>query len=229
MLEYFATSYLDHPEYWLSRAMKALAATVSSRWAARLERRAFGTVPFSCLRTRPTLELLRTFSSAILKNETLADRIWELQEHSFDRWVARNLTGGVDAVYTYDHAALSTLRKAARLGIYSFIEQPTRHFAFFERVHRDQLAKYPELANDVNDLDRGPRATRRNARRAAELSVANCIVCNSSFTKRPLVAAGVSPEKIKIIPLAFPAVVRSAAKSKEPVIFLAAGAQSLTK
>jgi len=124
---------------------------------------------------------------------------------------------------------LATLCAATQRGAYTFLEQPTRHFAFFQRIQREQIAKYPELSNEVSALDDGPKAERRNARRARELQLADCIVCNSQFTKRTLIDGGVASEKIEVIPLAFPPAVEHVARARHPVIFLAAGTQSLTK
>jgi glycosyltransferase involved in cell wall biosynthesis len=54
-------------------------------------------------------------------------------------------------------------------------------------------------------------------------------MCNSSFTKRTLVEAGVDTRKIEVLPLAFPPTDSSHAPGEGPVIFLNAGTQSATK
>nr|WP_245227699.1 glycosyltransferase family 4 protein [Pedobacter petrophilus] len=78
----------------------------------------------------------------------------------------------------------------------------------------------------VND-----KAKKRNVRRDNELKLADVTLCNSSFTKKTLVDAGIDEGKITVIPLAFPKPIKKVRnRSKnEPVKFLYAGNQSLRK
>lgn len=229
MLEYFATSYLDHPSYALARAFRSGAQRIRPSWLKQLERRAFHEAPFDRVRTRPLLELFRTFLS-LLNAPVATDLIWELQEHDFDRWVARGLTTRIDAVYTFEHAALATLRKAKRLGIYTFLEQPAQHSTFYAPILNEQIRRYPEIANSVSSLSLGRKGLRRDARKDAEIAIADCILCNSSFTRSTLVAAGAEWTKIEVTPYGFPPVVDCAVGRRDrPVVFLNAGTQSVRK
>src|SRR5437016_972340 len=73
MLEYFATTYLDHPNYVVSKALRLAAGAVGQTALRQLDRRAFRDIPMSAVRTRATLELFRTLFSAILDWPTMAD------------------------------------------------------------------------------------------------------------------------------------------------------------
>jgi glycosyltransferase involved in cell wall biosynthesis len=230
MLAYFATTYLDHPDYPTARTIRRVVQALRPAYVKQLDRRAFHQVAFDKVRTHPTLEFLRTFSSAILRNEVIADAVWEVQDHEFDRWVARHLPATVDAVYCYDHAALATFHAARRKGVYRIIEQPAPHFASYDRISGQQLALYPEIRNASSDLYVGRRAERRNERKRLELDAASCVLCNSSFTKRTFIDAGVDAEKIEVIPLGFPSTVTPRSRSPlDPVVFLNAGTQNLRK
>jgi glycosyltransferase involved in cell wall biosynthesis len=228
MLEYFATTYLDHPNDRLSSSLKAVARKVSPRLVPQLERRRFADVPIDRVRTKPGWELLRTFSNNVLRKPSLTDSIWERGEHAFDRWVARGLKTP-DAVYTYEHAALETLTAAKRRGALTFYEQPSQHHSFFSRVQNDQVARYPEIANESSKLTADAKAASRNARRDDELTIAAHIMCNSSFTRRTLVEAGVDPRKIDVTPYGFPPPKARSGSQAGPVVFLNAGTQNLRK
>jgi glycosyltransferase involved in cell wall biosynthesis len=228
MLDYFATTYLDHPDYRLSSALKGVARRVAPRLVAQLERRRFADIAIERIRTKAAWELLRTFSSNVMRRPVLTDAIWERGEHAFDRWVARGLRAG-DAVYTYEHAALDTLRAARSRGVHSFYEQPSQHHSFFSRVQDEQLERYPEIANASSALTSDQKAGARNRRRDAELALADRIMCNSSFTRRTLVAAGIDASKVRVTPLGFPPPTPRAPRHDGPVVFLNAGTQNLRK
>jgi glycosyltransferase involved in cell wall biosynthesis len=164
-----------------------------------------------------------------VKSPVLADLVWELEERDFDSWVARSLPRSVTAVYTFEHAALATLGVAKRQGQYSFLEVPAQHSEFYRRIHDRQLERYPELRNSVTAIQEGSRSRRRMRRKMAELAAANCILCNSSFTKRTLIEARVASDKIEVTPYGFPPPAEAPVSQDGPVIFLNAGTQDLRK
>ena len=164
-------------------------------------------------------------------SRVLADQIWEWSELGFDRWVARKLkSSAIDVVHTYEHAALFTLQKAKALNLFSVYEQPSQHHSFFSIIAREQIELYPELKGVSAELLLNEKAQRRNRRRDEELKLASLILCNSTFTKRTLVGGGVDPERITVLPLAFPTPKpKEVYKTDGPLVFLYAGNQSLRK
>ena len=230
MLAYFATTYLDHPDYWLARALKTAARRIRPSYVPQLERRSFHELPFSSLRTRPALEILRTVASSVLKRPILADALWEREEHDFDEWVASALPNELDAVYTFEHAALATLTDARRRGVFTFYEQPSQHHRFFSRVYAEQVSRYPELCSSTTELHEPQRAAARDHRRDAELALADCVLCNSTFTRSTLLDAGVQEDRIVVTPYGFPNVDTKRPRHEgRPVVFLNAGSQNLRK
>lgn len=220
------TSFFDHPQNKLSsflRKIKPLQKEVS--------RRAFHELPIEKFVSRPIPELLRSVAARVL-SLTLVDRIWEWSELGFDKWVAGNLNPTTaDAVHTYEHAALATLKKASELSMFGIYEQPSQHHSFFTQIARQQIALYPELNSASAELLINAKAEKRNKRRDEELALASLIICNSTFTKTTLIAGGVDEGKIKVVPLAFPAVnlKPKPQRDKKPLVFIYAGNQSLRK
>ena len=230
MLAYFATTYLDHPDYWLARTLKKAAQRIRPSYIRQLERRSFYELPFTYVRTRAGLEILRTVANSVLKRPLLADIIWEREEHDFDAWVARSLPTELDAVYTFEHAALRTLQTARRRGLYTFYEQPSQHHLFYSRVYTEQVSRYPEIRSSATEFQDPERAVPRDQRRDAELALADCVLCNSTFTQNTLVEAGVEEQRIVVTPYGFPTVdVKDARRERRPVVFLNAGSQNLRK
>ena len=224
-LDHFYTSFFEHPNNVFSAALKKIKSLEKE-----INRRSFHELPIDKFVSRPIPELLRSIASRKL-GPIAADRIWEWSELGFDNWVAKNLHPNIDAVHTYEHAALSTLKKAKELYIFSIYEQPSQHHAFFDAIVKQQTHLYPELKTDGADLLVNYKAIKRNARRDEELALASLIICNSTFTKRTLIAGGIDPQKIAVIPLAFPPVIQyeKTVSGKKPMIFIYAGNQSLRK
>jgi glycosyltransferase involved in cell wall biosynthesis len=220
------TSFFDHLDNKFSsflRKIKPLQKEVS--------RRAFHELPIERFVSRPIPELLRSVAARVL-SPTITDRIWEWSELGFDKWVAGNLNlSTADAVHTYEHAALATLKRAGELSLFGIYEQPSQHHAFFTTIAKQQIALYPELNSAAAELLINAKAAKRNKRRDRELTLASLIICNSTFTKTTLVAGGVDEKKITVIPLAFPEVnpQPKPLRDKKPLVFIYAGNQSLRK
>ena len=198
LLDTYYTSFvanLDVPWY---------RSLVNTRVGRQLSRREIAPVLLPYTRTRPLPELLRTFSSRFL-TETFTDQVWEIAEKSFDRWVASKLHAGIDVLHCYEHCSLAMMERAKQLGIFIVYEQPSQHHSYLTPVIKAQLELFPQLANDVTQIQVGSKAVARNARRDAELALADLVLCNSSFTRRTLLATGIAASRICVVPLGFPA------------------------
>ncbi|MDB4927009.1 glycosyltransferase family 4 protein [Mucilaginibacter sp.] len=224
-LEKFYTSFLDHPDNYISSFLKKFGPV-----AKEVQRRSFHQLPIEKFATRPFPELIRSLSARKL-GPVITDKIWEWAELSFDRWVADQLTSAIDVVHTYEHAALATLKKASELNLFSVYEQPSQHHTFFSTIAKQQIVLYPELSSASSELLVNKKADKRNKRRDEELSLASLVLCNSTFTQKTLVAGGVDTGRISIIPLSFPPVadITRLQSNHKPMVFLYAGNQSLRK
>ncbi|WP_443944230.1 glycosyltransferase family 4 protein [Pedobacter sp. AW1-32] len=226
LLQMFLSTFIQHPESKIARLLKKFIFLNKT-----LNRRDFDELPIEYFKGRALPELIRSFSARSF-GPILTDFIWEWAETSFDKWVSKQiLKSKPDIVHTYEHAALQTLRNAAKEKIFSIYEQPSQHHSFLTPIIHSQIKKYPELHSSVSALLINKKAKRRNERRDEELRLAHLILCNSTFTKHTLILAGIKSEKIKVIPLAFPTPIQHKIKknSKKPIRFLYAGNQSIRK
>lgn len=225
-LDCFYSSFINHPDNKLASFLAKF-----KKIGKELDRRSFAELPIKYFHNRPLPELIRSVAARKL-NPIITDRIWEWAELGFDNWTSKQINKNKpDVIHTYEHAALKTLQTAKALGIYTIYEQLSQHHGFFTSIVEAQLKQYPLLKSNHSDLLINEKAIARNARRDEELAIADLILCNSSFTKRTLVNAGVPETKIKVIPLAFPKTLDTVAiKDKNsPIKFLYAGNQSIRK
>ncbi|MBE7178465.1 MAG: hypothetical protein INR69_18835, partial [Mucilaginibacter polytrichastri] len=223
MLDKFCTTFFRHKE------KSAGSFPLPESVLRELNRRSFDQLPPERFMSRPFPELLRIAASRFA-GPLITDRIWEWAETGFDAWVADLVRKRrPDAVHVYEHAALESLQAARKNGVMGIYEQTSAHHATFSKILQAQLQKYPQIRTEALALKTDEKSVRRNARRDRELQLADVIICNSTFTARSLQAAGISMEKIIVLPLGFPEIKTSAKSASGPVVFLHAGNQSVTK
>jgi len=224
-LDLFYTSFFFHPQYNFSNFLGKSGFIINN-----LKRRSFDSLPIAYFKSRPIPELIRTFSSIALI-PSVTDIIWEWADLGFDSWVAKQIGKNIDAIHVYEHSGLNTITKAKKLGILTIHEQSSVHESFLIKIMEGQIQLYPEFSSHFTMLENNIKTLRRSIRKGKQLELADIILCNSSFTKRSLLAAGFSENKIKVIPLAFPKPIEKIKPKKKdtPIRFLYAGNQSFTK
>ncbi|WP_029286640.1 glycosyltransferase family 4 protein [Pedobacter sp. R20-19] len=222
----FYTTFFSHPVNKLSILLSKIPGLKKE-----IKKRSFNNIPIAYFESKPLPEIVRSISARKL-NTKITDAIWHYAELSFDRWVARKIdVKKIDIIHTYEHCALATLKKAKEHGIYTIYEQLSQHHTFFTSIAHQQFSSYPDLKNEDTSILVNGKAMQRNKRRDEELRLADTILCNSSFTKKTLILAGIKEEKITVIPLAFPIPIDRIRNrnNNEPIKFLYAGNQSLRK
>lgn len=226
LLAKFYTTFINHKNNPLSRTL----SFIFPNFIREFKRRSFEEISYQLVKTKPYSELIRVFAARKL-GLGLTDEIWERNELKFDKWVARHLKEDLDFIHVTEHASLSTIKRAKNLNITSFYEQPSIHHQAFSKIIKEQLERYPEFVTDTIVLLHNAASARRNQRRNEELNEADFIICNSSFTKKTLVNAGIEERKILTIPLGFPQPeVKTIANKKDRNLkFIAAGNLSLGK
>lgn len=222
-LDKFYTTFIEHPNYWLSRV-------ISKSVGAEIQRRAFHDLPLSAFELYPWKEIARTIASKKF-SPGMADQIWEWADLSFDRWVASKLSSDLTAIEVVEHSSLQTILTAKKKGIVSVYEQPSQHHSFLYPIVQQLLKEKPELVTPTTKLQINEKSVRRNERRDKELAAADIIMCNSSFTKRTLLNSGLVKEnKILVNPYGFPAPVpKQEYGNTKKLVFLNAGTQNLRK
>jgi len=126
-----------------------------------------------------------------------ADACWERGEWQIDRAARRKLEEH-DGVMGFEHGCCLSIETANRLGKRSAVWFASPHHAIRKRWLKDAAARWPEWAHGID------RSAPRDERRDREIQLAQCILSNSDFTRDSLVSAGVSPSKIRAIPLGLP-------------------------
>ncbi|NEU06774.1 glycosyltransferase family 4 protein [Flavihumibacter sp. R14] len=222
----FYTTYFQHPQYPFTQRLIRFFPWLEQEF----KRRSIEEINYSYLKGNPFHEMLRIIS-ARLNISWVENRVWQWNDRKFDNWVAGNLKPGIEWVHTYEHAALSTIRKAKALNMISFYEQPSQHHLYLSRILEDQLNKYPELNSPATKLMYDRNAIQCDARKDLELAECDYIICNSSFTQKTLKLAGIREDKIIMIPYGFPETSFELPKRQpsKKFTFLYAGNQNLRK
>ncbi|RZK49207.1 MAG: glycosyltransferase [Pedobacter sp.] len=194
-------------------------------------KREFSAIPLAIIKTRPFPEIIRTIASRKL-NPLFTDKVWEWSELGFDQWVSKKLKKfRPDIIHTYEHAALATLKAASQLAIFKVYEQSSPHHKSFSKTIHIQYKIYPELKTPSTAILLNDLAKKRNQRRDQELILADLILCNSKFTQKTLIDAGINEAKIAILPLGFPLPIKKITdyQLNKPIKFLYCGNQSILK
>lgn len=174
-------------------------------------------------------ELCRLFSSKFFSNTT-TDKIWEWSEHFFDNWVAQKISKEISVFHGYEHASLASLKKCKSKKIFSVYEQPSAHHQFFtERIVLPLLEKEHAFRLNFKELFDSDLSKKRNSRRDEELKLADLIICNSTYVKNTLLHAGITEDKIQVLPLGFPEVIHREVSVKSKLRFLVSGNLSYLK
>jgi glycosyltransferase involved in cell wall biosynthesis len=226
MLGCFYTTVYHHQEHLFT----SLLTKISGKFRQELNRRPLHEIDYSLIKGLWLPELCRITATKLI-NPIVADRVWEWAEHNFDSWTSKQLKISTAFVHVYEHAALQTLQEANKKRIVSIYEQPSQYHHSFTAIVEEQLKLYPELKNAEVSLLNDSNAVRRNKRRDEELAIADFILCNSAFTEKTLLEAGILPQKIMKIHYGFPEIAdfKTASPASAKLRFIYAGNLSLRK
>jgi hypothetical protein len=227
-LEAYHTSSAYRPARLSGRVLRVAYGIVRGDADAQLRRRRVEAVPDDRVQTHPLWEMLRVGAQR-LAGEVVGDRVWERTEQAFDRAVAATLRPGLDAVYGYEHSSLALFERARQLGLRICYDMPAPHHRMTTGILEAELANNPELQTPHYRHTRA-HTPRRNARRDAELRLADCVICASALTEQSLLAAGVEPGRILRVPYGMPAPSARGSEARSgPLKFLYAGTLSVRK
>ncbi len=201
-LQAIVTAIAYQPQGWLPQVLRAWPRT--RRLEGELQRRTWVAPPGIRQYTYPRRELLRL---ALLKSglaqrlglqpQGLADWVYA----GLDRQVARRHLKGITAVYAYEDAAATTFAAAKERGITCIYDLPIAHYRHGQQVQAAEAAQFPDLAPALQTL-REPAW--KLARKDQELRLADRIIVPSSQVQQSLVAAGIAPAKVAVVPFGAP-------------------------
>jgi len=207
MLAWYATTYADKPDAVWRKGLARMAEHMGLDLDSELRRRSVEAVPRAFLRTYPARELLRTVVARIDAGGRAADWLHDWAAHGFDHWVATGLGSDIDAVYGYEYVCDETFQAAKRLGLKCIYEVPSPEHEFVETLLEREYARHPSVRPGSRDY-LNERRRERTQRRRREWYNADLVIANSEFCKHTYELAGLPADRIRVVPLASPAVNR---------------------
>ena len=145
-----------------------------------------------------------TFSELVLAgairaglSEASVDWIEHHKTVLFDQGVGRRLQSSDTALIGLTTASRDSFRRARNLGIKRFLDYPTVHHAWGDRLMIEEARRAPEYAFSLQYVAAGRL---RRARAEEELALADRILVNSQFAKGTFIEYGIAPERLVEIP-----------------------------
>jgi glycosyltransferase involved in cell wall biosynthesis len=130
-----------------------------------------------------------------LSSNTLG-RLVTWRNREFEASVARHLDRHDTDLIAPAGAALGGLVEARSLGIRGWLDCPIAHHGYASRLQLEEARLNPAFAESLQV------STRSEARRLdQEIGVADELIVLSSFQRRTFVEAGVSPDRLHVLPL----------------------------
>ena len=165
-----------------------------------LSRRSWIKPPHSKLYSYPWQELIRIFSIKSGLSSTPQGSInWVYQ--SLDQTVARHHLNNINAIYCYEDSAATTFQTAKSKNILCLYDLPIPFYKTSRRIQQEEANLFPDLAKSLQAID---EPQWKLDRKDQEIALADHIFVASSMTYHSLQEAGVSGDRISIIPYGAP-------------------------
>lgn len=233
-LDKLVTTIRDDPTSPLQRLAAVAGRPFGRDFRGQFRRRAITEVPAGKVETHPWGEFLRLATGAIDRDGRMTDFVWERSEASFDKHVARGLSGNLTGVYGYEHSSRVTFEKAKELSLKVAYEVPAPESQFVHKLLAAEMERFPELKTPYHSYT-ARLEDRRTAHRRAEWHSADVVIAASTYIKQSFVAAGLDVAKVRIIPFGAPVVaarevaLKTGAAADGPPVFLWAGTFGIRK
>ncbi|MCH9050404.1 MAG: glycosyltransferase family 4 protein [Proteobacteria bacterium] len=193
----FETGFYFKQPGFLADLVRRLPGNLRGRFEKELRRRFHAGIDPRRVRLHPFLELAYVASRRLGLPEGLSFKLIRLRNEVFDRRVARRLRRPrPDLVVAHDSCALHTFRSAKRLGVVSVLNQVIGHIAIGRETLREEAELCPEFADTLTrrGLDHVVERCRLEALEADH------ILAPSEYVRDTLVAVGVEPKRIALLP-----------------------------
>lgn len=207
-------------EFWTSvhyGVPSWLGGMLPRKWSQQLQRRAYPDELKPRLRTHPWREATRLVAGRVGLHRLIEHEVGPCSVdgvyRALDRRVAARLRGSDFAgVYAYEDGAEASFRAAKDLGRVTIYDQPIGYWRAARQLLEDEAIREPEWASTLS----GNRdSAAKNARKDAELGMADVVLVASSFTKRTLEQAGIMRARVAVIPYGAPLPPANAASGVE--------------
>ncbi|WP_231596283.1 glycosyltransferase family 4 protein [Synechococcus sp. CBW1108] len=184
-----------------------LARFLPASVAIQLGRRTFYDVPLSLQHSHHWRELGRLLSSSLslfwLQRHEHGPLSIDAVFYSFDRHVASRLSSqkGLQAIYAYEDAALSSFQAAERLGLRRIYDLPIGYWQAGQRIFQEESELQPEWACTLTGLK---DSTAKLARKDQELQLADLVVVPSEFVRSTLQDYKINAKPVVVVPFGSP-------------------------
>jgi starch synthase len=204
LLQEIITTIAYNPENSSSRYLNLLPKKLSNIVIQELGRRTWIPPQNVLMQTHHWLEIMRLLlvKTGLTKRFNLSyQELVDLVYISLDNHVAKHHLQGINGIYAYEDGAATTFQKAKQQGMICLYDLPIVFYRTSLALQLEEAELFPELAPALQATQ---EPTWKLERKEQEIQLADHIFVPSSFVKHSLLAVGVKPEKISVIPFGAP-------------------------
>jgi starch synthase len=197
LLERYVTGFYYKEATAWGRAIRISSKAIPPAMRRRLLGRSKMGLPSDRVIVRPFAELLYVGCCRLPWLRRYASRVLEWRNDHFDEFagrIARQIEPA--AVVCYNSCALKTFQQAQSFGALRILDQSIGHLSSGLDLLREEAERSPEFAQDER-IDAPQRLIERCEE---ETSLADMILAGSEYVKTTLVAHGVLPSRIRVVP-----------------------------
>ena len=197
LLERYVTGFYYKEATAWGRAIRISSKAIPPAMRRRLLGRSKMGLPSDRVIVRPFAELLYVGCCRLPWLRRYASRVLEWRNDHFDEFagrIARQIEPA--AVVCYNSCALKTFQQAQSFGALRILDQSIGHLSSGLDLLREEAERSPEFAEDER-IDAPQRLIERCEE---ETSLADMILAGSEYVKTTLVAHGVLPSRIRVVP-----------------------------
>lgn len=204
LLHEIITSIAYNPEKTTLPYLNLLPKPITNKIISELGRRTWIPPKGATIHTYPGKEIARiTLTKTNLNryfgfnSQSLVDWVYA----SLDRQVAKHHLHEIQAVYAYEDGAAKTFQAAKQRDILCLYDLPILFYRASREIQESEAQLFPEFALS---LQAAKEPTWKIERKEQEIELADRIFVPSSFVQKSLIDAGITPDKISIIPFGAP-------------------------
>lgn len=202
-LSSYQTTFWYDDQSLLGALVHSLPRSMRMRIEPQLRRRAISALPKERIEGTAFWEVIRTAAQQLHASPPIVDQIWNHLSFNFTRTVAGRVRDSHKLIYAYEYTALEAFQAASRKGVFKVLDFPSLNGREFEKTLRQELARFPELVSR-HDRYFEARFEQRQARRDAEMNLADIIITNSTVTRASHIVGGAPPDRTFAVPLGAP-------------------------
>lgn len=197
LLKRFVTGFYFRNDSALERGLQYLPGNVKRRLYRELMRRRKDGIDPAMVHTYPALELMYVIGSRLGISNRASDILLRWRNELFDRFVAQMVRRErPKIVMCFNGSAQQTFVEAKSVGTVCVLDQTIGHVKCGSQLMLEEANLNPEFADTIPWTI--PRWQVERSEEETEL--ADYIVAGSDYVKHTLLANGVQPSKIQILP-----------------------------